>query len=160
MPKERFAYLFPNANSALIQVRLRPDLTEKERNRAIGLVRAATQMTLFKMDSGRYTVTGAPVVVSDLTGKISHAIIVLLFVALLVMAAMLALVFRSRPRLLPLAVALAAAGLVFGAMAVIGAKLTMASIAVLPVLIGLGGRLCDPAALALRRGACRGSRTG
>ena len=31
MPKSRFAYLFPSKNSALIQIRLRPDLTEAER---------------------------------------------------------------------------------------------------------------------------------
>ena len=137
VPKERFAYLFPNSNSALVQVRLRPDLTEEERNAAIAQVRAATRMPEFEMTSARYTVTGAPVVVSDLTGKISTAIIVLLFLALLVMAATLALVFRSRPRLLPLGVALGSAGLVFGGMAVAGAGLTMATIAVLPVLIGL-----------------------
>src|SRR5690606_18335758 len=30
-PKARFAYLFPNRNSALVQVRLKPDLGERER---------------------------------------------------------------------------------------------------------------------------------
>jgi predicted RND superfamily exporter protein len=137
VPKERFAYLFPNSHSALVQVRLRPSLSEAQRTKAIAEVRAATRMPEFKMVSAKYVVTGAPVVVSDLTAKISHAIIVLLFVALLLMAAMLGLVFRSRPRLLPLGVALAAAGIIFGGMAVFGASLTMASIAVLPVLIGL-----------------------
>ena len=53
------------------------------------------------------------------------------------MAATLALVFRTRLRLLPLALALAAAGLTFGALSLAGGSLTMASIAVLPVLIGL-----------------------
>ena len=53
------------------------------------------------------------------------------------MAATLALVFRARLRLLPLVVALAAAALTFGGLALAGASLTMASIAVLPVLIGL-----------------------
>ena len=48
------------------------------------------------------------------------------------------LVFRSRLRLLPLLVALAAVAITFGAMALVGAPLTMASIAVLPVLLGLG----------------------
>ena len=51
---------------------------------------------------------------------------------------MLALVFRSRLRLLPLAVALAAVAITFGLMSLLGASLTMASIAVLPVLLGLG----------------------
>ncbi len=54
------------------------------------------------------------------------------------MALVLALVFRSRLRLLPLLVALAAVAITFGAMSLLGAPLTMASIAVLPVLLGLG----------------------
>ena len=46
-------------------------------------------------------------------------------------------VFRSRPRLLPLVIALAAAGITFGLLSLVGGTLTMASIAVLPILIGL-----------------------
>ena len=46
--------------------------------------------------------------------------------------------FRSRLRLVPLAVALAAVAITFGAGALLGLPLTMASIAVLPVLLGLG----------------------
>ena len=51
---------------------------------------------------------------------------------------MLALVFRRPARLVPLVVAVAAVALTFGLMALAGAPLTMASIAVLPVLLGLG----------------------
>ena len=61
----------------------------------------------------------------------------LLGAALLLMAATLALVFRARLRLLPLALALAAAAMTFGALSLAGGDLTMASIAALPVLIGL-----------------------
>ena len=32
-PKARFAYLFPSKNAALIQVRMRPDLSDAERRR-------------------------------------------------------------------------------------------------------------------------------
>ena len=53
------------------------------------------------------------------------------------MALTLLLVFRSRLRLLPLAIALAAAALTFGLLGLFGGSLTMASIAVLPILIGL-----------------------
>ena len=35
VPKGRFAYIFPNKSSALIQVRFRPDLSESQRDRAI-----------------------------------------------------------------------------------------------------------------------------
>jgi uncharacterized protein len=88
-------------------------------------------------NGGSYLVTGEPVIVSDLTGAISHSIELLLVAVLLVMALALSLIFRRRPRLLPLAIALLAAALTFGALALWGASLTMASIAVLPVLVGL-----------------------
>ena len=82
--------------------------------------------------------TGAPVVVEDLAASLTDSLLRLLVVAILVMAVVLALVFRSRLRLLPLAVALAAVAITFGLMSLLGASLTMASIAVLPVLLGLG----------------------
>ena len=137
-PKSRFAYLFPSKNSALIQVRMRPDLTDAERRRAIGLIEEATSQRVFKPREGaRYVVTGVPVVAERLADAVQRSIFVLLGAALLVMAATLALVFRTRLRLLPLALALAAAAMTFGALSLVGGSLTMASIAVLPVLIGL-----------------------
>ena len=141
-PKARFAYLFPSPRSALIQVRLRPGLSDAERDRAIDRIRAATKLDAFQLRNGEtYTVTGAPVVVSGLTHRLTHSIVLLLVAALLVMAVTLLAVFRTparRPaRLLPLGIALAACGLLFGGMRLVGASLTMASIAVLPVLVGL-----------------------
>ena len=137
-PKSRFAYLFQSCNSALIQVRLRPDLSDGDRERAIELFREATaDKSLTPRRGARYVVTGVPVVVEGLTDAVLRSIFVLLGAALLVMAATLALVFPTRLRLLPLALALAAAAMTFGALSLLGGELTMASIAVLPVLIGL-----------------------
>ena len=137
-PKARFSYLFPTANSALIQVRLRANLTDTQQAQAISWIRQAVKMPMFRTNFGAtYTVTGAPVVVDDLAAKITGSIGLLLLGALAVMAVTLLIVFRSRMRLLPLAVALAAAGITFGVVALVGASLTMASIAVLPILIGL-----------------------
>ncbi|HYN91929.1 MAG TPA: MMPL family transporter [Thermoleophilaceae bacterium] len=138
VPKSRFAYLFPSKNAALIQIRLRPDLTDAERNRAIDLIRTATGEGTFRPREGaRYIVTGVPVVAEGLADAVQRSIFVLLGAAMLLMAATLALVFRSRLRLLPLALALAAAAMTFGALSLAGGSLTMASIAALPVLIGL-----------------------
>ena len=67
-----------------------------------------------------YLVTGEPVIVSDLTSSISHSIELLLVAVLLVMAGTLGLVFTGRPRLLPLALALLAAALTFGALSLVG----------------------------------------
>jgi predicted RND superfamily exporter protein len=137
-PKARFAYLFPSRESALIQVRLKPSLSDEEREEAVELVREAVRMPQWRLNDGSYTVTGAPVVAGDLTGALTGSTLRLLVAGLVLMAIVLALVFRSRLRLLPLAVALAAVAITFGATALLGLPLTMASIAVLPVLLGLG----------------------
>jgi predicted RND superfamily exporter protein len=137
-PKARFAYLVPSKDAAIIQVRLKPDLTDEQRAAAVELVRAAVAMPQWRLkgDAG-YTVTGAPVVAEDLTDALAGSTLRLLLVGLVVMALVLCLVFRSRLRLLPLAIALGAVAITFGAMTLVGAPLTMASIAVLPVLLGL-----------------------
>ncbi|HEY3959449.1 MAG TPA: MMPL family transporter [Solirubrobacteraceae bacterium] len=137
-PKQRFAYLFPSSDSALISVRMKAGLSERARTRTIALIREAVGMKQWRLQHGEsYVVTGEPVIVADLSNAIGRAIELLLVAVLLVMAGALGLVFSGRPRLLPLAVALLAAALTFGALSVVGASLTMASIAVLPVLVGL-----------------------
>lgn len=168
-PKARFAYLFPTADSALIQVRLRSSLTDAQQAQAISWIRQAVRMPVFALGyGGTYTVSGAPVVLGDLASEITASIAGLLIAALVVMAVVLLAAFRGRLRLLPLAVALAAAGVTFGAMSLVGASLTMASIAVLPIMIGLavdyavqfqsrvqegGGEGIEPVVRAAGRGA-------
>jgi predicted RND superfamily exporter protein len=150
-PKARLAYLFPNGRTAQVLVRLRPDLTEAERRRAIELIRAAVYdptrrpacrfkgepEACFDLHGSRYAISGVPVVVDAVTGALKDALWLLFAVAVVVMALTLLLVFRSRFRLLPLALALASAALAFGLWGLLGGSLTMASIAVLPILIGL-----------------------
>ena len=150
-PKARLAYLFPNSRTAQIVVRLKPDLSEGERHRALSLIEEAVEETTpraacaengkpapcFELKKGSYVVSGAPVVVDGVTRALKDALLLLFAVALVVMAAVLWLVFRSRLRLLPLAIALGAAALTFGLLALVGGALTMASVAVLPILIGL-----------------------
>ncbi|HEX6651920.1 MAG TPA: MMPL family transporter [Thermoleophilaceae bacterium] len=138
IPKSRFAYLFPSKNAALVQIRLRPDLTDAEQQHAIDLIRTATREKVFQPKRGaKYIVTGVPVVAAGLADAVRSAIFVLLGAALVLMAGTLALVFNAKLRLLPLALALAAAAMTFGALSLAGGDLTMASIAALPVLIGL-----------------------
>jgi hydrophobe/amphiphile efflux-3 (HAE3) family protein len=137
-PKQRFTYLFPSREAALVSVRMRAGLSEAQRNRTIGLIRSAVAMPQWRLaHGGSYLVTGVPVIASDLPSAIAHSIELLMVAVLLVMAATLGLIFVGRPRLLPLALALLAAALTFGALSLVGSSLTMASIAVLPVLVGL-----------------------
>ncbi len=137
-PNQRFAYLFPSREAALVSIRLKAGLSEAQRSHAISLIRQAVAMSQWHLQNGEsYLVTGEPVIVSDVTSSISHSIEVLLIAVLLVMGLVLSLIFKGRPRLLPLAIALLASALTFGALALSGAPLTMASVAVLPVLVGL-----------------------
>lgn len=150
-PKARLSYLFPNNHSAQIVVRLRPNLSAAERHRAIGLIEAAVSdetprkacaeggkpAPCFALKGGAYVVSGAPALVDGLSRDLRGALLLLFGVALAVMALTLLAVFRSRLPLLPLALALAAAAIVFGLLGLAGGSLTMASIAVLPILIGL-----------------------
>ncbi len=150
-PKARLAYLFPNSHAAQIVIRLKPGLDEAERRRAISLIEAAVAETAprkqcaegekpspcFVLQGGEYLVTGAPVVVDAISQALKDALLLLFGVAIVVMAIVLLLALRSTFRLLPLALALASAALVFGLLDLVGGSLTMASVAVLPILIGL-----------------------
>jgi hydrophobe/amphiphile efflux-3 (HAE3) family protein len=137
-PKARFSYLFPTANSALIQVRLRPSLSTAQQAAAISWIRQAVRMPRFRLGyGGTYTVSGVPVVLNGLASDIADSIALLLVAALVVMAIALLVVFRSRLRLLPLGIAVSACAITFGLVSLFGGTLTMASIAVLPILIGL-----------------------
>ena len=75
-PKARFAYLFPTANSALIQVRLKANLSDEQQAQAISWIRQAVRMPMFRSrHGGTYTVTGEPVVVNDLASQITGSIL-------------------------------------------------------------------------------------
>jgi uncharacterized protein len=150
-PKARLAYLFPNSHSAQIIVRLKPDLSQSERHHAIGLIEDLVAETVprkqcaeggkpkpcFVLSKGSYVVSGAPVVVDGLSRALKDALLLLFGVALAVMAVALLLIFRSRLRLLPLAVAVAATAIAFAIFGLANGSLTVASIAALPILIGL-----------------------
>lgn len=151
-PKSRLAYLFPNDRAAQIVVRLRDDLSDADRERALELIREAVDESAprracagsdgkpapcFALSGGRYVLSGAPVVVDGLAAALRSALLALFALAVVAMALVLFAVFRSRLRLLPLGLALGAAALTFGLFGLLGGSLTLASIAVLPVLIGL-----------------------
>ena len=137
-PKQRFAYLFPSREAALVSVRLKAGLSEGARTHTIALIRQVVAMKQWRLTrGGSYLLTGEPVIVADLTGRITRSIELLLVAVMLVMAATLSLIFRGRPWLLPLGIALLAAALTFGALSIVGASLTVAQVAVLPVLVGL-----------------------
>lgn len=137
-PKSKFGYLFPSSDSALISIRLQPDITDEQRRSAIGLIERAVGEEEFELRSGgTYSVSGVPVVVQGLADELGGEIVLLFLAALVAMALVLITVFGPPLRLLPLAIAIGAAGFAFGLLSLVGGTLTMASVAVLPVVIGL-----------------------
>ena len=63
-PKQRFAYLFPSRDAALVSVRMRAGLSEAQRTRTIALIRKAVAMPQWRLQHGEtYLVTGEPVIV-------------------------------------------------------------------------------------------------
>ncbi len=136
-PKSRFQYIFPNSRSAVIQVRLRPDLTPAQRAETVDLVKRAVAQDRYQLDHGDYTVSGAPVVMTGAQDAIERAVMTLLIGALVVMALVLMLVFPAEMRLLPLVLALMSAAFTYGLLAVTGSQIGVGAVAVLPVLIGL-----------------------
>ena len=137
-PKAKFGYLFPSEEGALISIRLRPDISDDDRREAIRLIREAVEDDTFALRNGAtYAISGIPVVVEGLADELGGEILILFGAALAVMALVLIVVFGPPLRLLPLLIALGAAGFAFGLLSLLGGTLTMASVAVLPVVIGL-----------------------
>ena len=157
-PKSRFGYLFPSEEGALISIRLEPDLDDETRQEAIGLIREAIASPEFEIKEASYELSGVPVVVEGLADELGSEILMLLGVAIVVMAMTLIAVFGPPLRLLPLFVALGAAAVAFGLLSIVGGKLTMASVAVLPVVIGLAVDYAIQLQARFREAAERGER--
>jgi hypothetical protein len=136
-PAARFAYLFPSSDASVIQIRLRAGLGESQQRQAIAWIRRAVDSSSFRIPGVSYTVTGEPVLLSDLGSEISAQLILLLAVAVVVMALVLLAIFRRRLRLLPLFTALATVAITIGLTGLFGGSLTLADVAVFPVLLGL-----------------------
>ena len=144
VPKARFSAIVPSSDAALISVRLRPGLWSPSAARRSPCSARRSPIPSFQLEKGdapatqpSYVVSGVPVVFEGLAEELSTQIFILLAAALAAMVITLAVVFRTPLRLLPLGIAMGAAGIVFGFLSLVGGSLTMASIAVLPVLIGL-----------------------
>ena len=73
VPKARFAFLAPSPHAALIQVRLKPNLSNQQHRQAISLIARATKERFFQLNNGqRYVVSGVPVV-ADALGAVGAA---------------------------------------------------------------------------------------
>ncbi len=137
VPKPRFSYLFPSKESALIQIRLRPDLSQSERKEAVRLIRETTEESGLELENGDYVVTGPEVVSQDLAAALSEKMRLLLLLAVVVMGVVLLVSFHVRRRLLPLLLAVLAVAFYYGILDLAGVELTLTAVAAMPLIFGL-----------------------
>ncbi|MDX2379500.1 MAG: MMPL family transporter [Acidimicrobiia bacterium] len=84
------------------------------------------------------TVTGSPVYLAEINDYLKGGMLTLGLAALVVMAVILALIFRVRWRLLPLLAVIIGVVWAFSIVGLVGIDLSLVTIAGLPILIGLG----------------------
>ena len=147
--------VLPDTGHALITVRMDRNASLADVEAVVDRVRGATSgprtrtvptrtgqavqapTTAGELAGTTFTVTGTPAVAAELAEAVRRSLVLLLPLTVLAMLAISALVLRVRHRLLAVPVALLAGLWTAGAGALLGLPLTPATLAVLPVVLGL-----------------------
>ncbi|HEY7202475.1 MAG TPA: MMPL family transporter [Candidatus Dormibacteraeota bacterium] len=147
--------VLPDTGHALIQVRMDRSASLADVEAVVDHVRNATSgprtrsvptstgqqvaapTTAGELAGTRFTVTGTPAVAADLADAVRASLLYLLPLTVLAMLAISALVLRVRYRLLAVPLALLAGVWTGGVGALLGLPLTPATLAVVPVVLGL-----------------------
>ena len=135
-PKKRFAWLFPDRGHALIVVRVRSTITDS-RVRAIG-GEISRLVAATRLPGVKTTVAGAPLVVAGAGASFAGQLVELLPLMVLVMLVALLVGLGLRARAVHLILPAGAAALLTAALGgAFGLGLTPATLAALPVIMGL-----------------------
>ena len=135
-----FLKVFPDKQHALIAITLDGDITQKGETAVVKAARAAVnQSGLQGVDP---IITGAPVIWSSIGDLMTSSMKNMLLVSIGLMLLILVLIFHVRGffawRWLPLGVVFIGIIYTFGIMGVLSIPITMVTMAVFPILIGLG----------------------
>ncbi len=152
-PKRRLAAVLPNRETALIQVRLRGDLTAGQRAEITDALQDVMLAKPFGLALTGATLefTGLAPATQTLSDAIRRSALALGVAALMVMAVVLLLARRLRRRLLPVLVAASVLGFALLALAIPQGALSLAVVVALPVLVGLAVDQAVQAQLRLER---------
>lgn len=128
--------VIPNAQNVLINLIPSGEITQQE------VLEAQKEIEEFLIQHQtadmEYLISSNAEVMKSLSQEIGQSLGLLLVLAVIVMFLILSLLFRVRWRLLSLLMVLVATLWAFGLMGYFGISLSMATMAVLPILIGLG----------------------
>lgn len=152
-PKRRLAAVLPNRETAVIQVRLRGDLSAGQRAEITDALQDAMLAKPFGLSLTGATLefTGLAPATQTLSDAIRRSALALGAAALMVMAVVLLLARRLRRRLLPVLVAASVLGFALLALAIPQGALSLAVVVALPVLVGLAVDQAVQAQLRLER---------
>ncbi len=92
----------------------------------------------YQLEGFELTITGSPIYLGDINDYLQGGMLTLGAAALIVMAIILALIFKVRWRLLPLLAVFVGVLWAFSLLGIIGIDLSLVTISGLPILIGLG----------------------
>jgi uncharacterized protein len=135
-----FSGVFPDQEHALIAVTLKGGLTTEEETDVVEAARAAVEEAgLQGVDT---IITGAPTIWPEITDLMMSSMKAMMLVSMGLMLLILALIFIVRGffawRWLPLGVVFIGIIYTFGIMGVLSIPITMVTMAVFPIIIGLG----------------------
>lgn len=134
--KSLFNDVIINENQAMMVVKLQGNLTDNEKDEAT----ASLQLVLEDAEFEGVTtiVSGKTVLDSALKTEMKSSMMSMIALAVLIMFGVLALIFKVKWRMLSLAVVFVSVLATLGFMGWVNVPITMVSMAVFPILIGLG----------------------
>lgn len=124
-----------NKNSLMV-VKLQGNLEDEYKDQISKELTTALDKEGFETIS--YTITGKPVLDSSLRTEMKTNMMMMVGLAVLIMFIVLALVFKVRWKMLSLGIILVSVIATLGFMGILSVPITMVSMAVFPILIGLG----------------------
>ncbi|MHC1592609.1 MAG: hydrophobe/amphiphile efflux-3 (HAE3) family transporter [Methermicoccaceae archaeon] len=138
IPADSLQMVLPTEQNSLILVEIEPDLGVEQQDELLAQIRAAIDFVELP-PSTTLTLTGDAAFQQDMSAQMEKSMAKTLLLAALFMVVVLSVVFRYvRWYILPLLIVLLGLVYTFGAMGIVGIPMTMASMAIFPILIGLG----------------------
>ena len=138
--RSEFNNVLPDANHAIIAITIDGELSPEQQEAIVDRTDEVVAAAGFVQVES--IVTGMPVLTTKIIGTLTSNLIYMFIVAIALMLFILALVFSVRGffpwRWLPLGIVLIAIIYTFGAMGLLSIPITLVSMAVFPILIGLG----------------------
>lgn len=131
-----FSEVIMDDEHSLMVVKLRGNLEDEYKDQISNDIKTALEKEGFENDS--YIVSGKPILDTSLRTEMKSNMVIMVGLVILIMLIVLAIVFKVKWRMLSLGVILVSVISTLGFMGVLRIPITMVSMAVFPILIGLG----------------------